>query len=203
MSIIEVSSHKTEDGNVVFSYRPVGFAKSLFGCCCILVVLIAIEWCIIRPVEIAFIASAVTILIGFFITLTLPLYIRNKRNDYIEKELISKHLKDQIEKDIHDIGDNVRENERKYIRRMSEDSMTYGKRNYVVALSDGQRLVYHVDNPQMLHKILQLEIKMQYESVPRGVDLDRVLQRISHDAHRAEARRRRDAARRIIPPSYS
>ena len=179
----EVSSHETKDGNVVFSYRPVGFAKSLFGCCCILVVLIAIEWCMIRPVEIALIA--VTIFIGVPITLKLPLYIRDKRNDYIEKELISKHLKDQIEKDIHDIGDNVRENEREYIRRKSKDSMTYGKRNYVVALSDGQRLVYHVDNPQMLHEILQLEIKMQYESVPRGVDLDRVLQRISHDAHRA------------------
>ena len=192
----EVSSHETKDGNVVFSYRPVGIAKSLFGCCCILlVVLIAIEWCIIRPVEIACIAFLFTMFIGVPITLELPLYIRNKRNDYIEKELISKYLKDQIEKDIHDIGDNVRENEREYIRRKSKDSMTYGKRNYVVALSDGQRLVYHVDNPQMLHEILQLEIKMQYESVPRGVDLDRVLQRISHDAHRAEARRQRGAAR--------
>ena len=176
----EVSSHETKDGNVVFSYRPVGIAKSLFGCCCILlVVLIAIEWCIIRPVEIACIAFLFTMFIGVPITLELPLYIRNKRNDYIEKELISKHLKDQIEKDIHDIGDNVRENERKYIRRKSKDSMTYGKRNYIVALSDGQRLVYHVDNPQMLHEILQLEIKMQYKSVPRGVDLDRVLQRIA------------------------
>ena len=176
----EVSSHETKDGNVVFSYRPVGIAKSLFGCCCILlVVLIAIEWCIIRPVEIACIAFLFTMFIGVPITLELPLYIRNKRNDYIEKELISKHLKDQIEKDIHDIGDNVRENERKYIRRKSKDSMTYGKRNYIVALSDGQRLVYHVDNPQMLHEILQLEIKMQYKSVPRGVDLGRVLQRIA------------------------
>ena len=182
----EVSSHETKDGNVVFSYRPVTAVSVLFDKFLILIldVLILVVWIVFRPRGIPLLFTlaftvGLVIVLGFILAYVVY-NIRDRRNDGIEEYFISNHLRDQIEIDIRNIGNNVNVIEQRYKRvERIEGSMTFENRSYVVALSDGQRLVYHVDNPQMLHEILQLEIKMQYESVPRGVDLHRVLQRIA------------------------
>ena len=154
-----LSSVYLKNGNILFSYRPYNFKDiwiyASFPFFLVFAIMI-IEWLSLKTCF-----SVVLFIFSIPVFFMQWLKIRDRRNKKIEESVVNNCLQPIIETDIKRIGDGVLELERVYEIIPVDDSTIYGKRRLVVALNNGNQLIYKVENPKMLSNILLLEINVK------------------------------------------